>query len=215
MLLIDQIILLSSALILLGILSSKLSARIGLPMLVLFLMVGMLAGEEGLGRVVFDSPEAAHAVGTLALAIILFDGGLQTPFSAIKRVWKPASLLATLGVFLTAVITGFAASYFLPITLLEGMLLGAIVGSTDAAAVFSLLRNAGIHLNTRIKATLEIESASNDPMAIFLTIGLLEIIVNEATFGTDMLQLFALQMGGGALIGLAYGLSYDSASKSH
>lgn len=202
---IDQIILLSSALILLGILSSKLSARLGLPMLVLFLIVGMLAGEEGLGRIVFNSPEAAHAVGTLALALILFDGGLQTPMHSIRRVWKPATSLATVGVLLTALITGAAASYILPITLLEGLLIGAIVGSTDAAAVFSLLRNAGVNLNSRVKSTLEIESASNDPMAIFLTIGLLEIIVNEKEMGWNLAQLFFMQMGGGALAGLAVG----------
>lgn len=190
---------------LLGILSSKLSARLGMPMLVFFLLVGMLAGEEGLGRVVFDSPEYAHAMGTLALALILFDGGLQTPLKSIKQVWKPASLMATLGVFLTAVITGYAASYVLPISIWEGMLLGAIVGSTDAAAVFSLLRNAGINLNKRLKATLEIESASNDPMAIFLTIGLLEIIINDLKPGWSLLQLFVLQMGGGALVGLLVG----------
>ncbi|RUO26063.1 potassium/proton antiporter [Aliidiomarina minuta] len=205
MFLIDQLILLSSALILIGILSSKLSARLGLPMLVLFLMVGMLAGEEGLGRIVFDSPEIAHAIGTLALALILFDGGLQTPLASIKRVWKPASVLATLGVVFTAVVTGAAASVILPITLMEGLLLGAIVGSTDAAAVFSLLRNAGINLNNRVKATLEIESASNDPMAIFLTIALLEVILNEAEIGLGLLLFFVLQMGGGAMGGLIAG----------
>jgi cell volume regulation protein A len=205
MFVIDKLILLGAVLILLGILSSKLSARLGLPMLVLFLLVGMLAGEEGFGRIVFDSPDYAHALGTLALALILFDGGLQTPAKSIKQVWKPASVLSTFGVFLTAVITGYAASYILPITIWEGMLLGAIVGSTDAAAVFSLLRNAGIHLNGRLKATLEIESASNDPMAIFLTIALLEIIVNGLQPGIGLLQLFFIQMGGGALIGLIIG----------
>lgn len=202
---IDQIILLAAVLILFGILSSKLSARLGLPMLVLFLLVGMLAGEDGIGRIDFDNPTAAHALGTLALALILFDGGLQTPFSSIKKVWRPASFLATLGVLITAMLTGIAASLILPLTWLEGLLLGAIVGSTDAAAVFSLLRNAGIHLNSRLKATLEIESASNDPMAIFLTVGLLEIIVNKLEPGVELLQLFLLQMGGGALIGLVIG----------
>ncbi|MFY0664643.1 MAG: potassium/proton antiporter [Natronospirillum sp.] len=205
MFIIDQLILLAAALILFGILSSKLSARLGLPMLVLFLIVGMLAGEEGFGRISFDNPEAAHALGTLALALILFDGGLQTPIGSIKQVWKPASLLATFGVLFTAIITGVAASYVLPITLLEGLLIGAIVGSTDAAAVFSLLRNAGIHLNSRLKSTLEIESASNDPMAIFLTVGLLEILVHGLQPGVGLLQLFVLQMGLGAIIGLAVG----------
>lgn len=201
MFLIDQIILLSAVLILLGILSSKISARLGLPMLVLFLLIGMLAGEDGLGRIAFNNPASAHAIGTLALVLILFDGGLQTPLTAVRQVWKPASALASVGVFLTALLTGFAASLILPITTIEGLLLGAIVGSTDAAAVFSLLRNAGIHLNKRIKSTLEIESASNDPMAIFLTIGIIEIIVNDIPLGFNLVQLFVLQMGGGAIIG--------------
>ncbi len=205
MFVIDQLILLAAVLILLGILSSKLSARLGLPMLVLFLLVGMLAGEDGIGRIAFDNPQAAHALGTLALALILFDGGLQTPVQSIRQVWKPASMLATLGVLVTAIVTGVAASYILQISLLEGLLLGAIVGSTDAAAVFSLLRNAGINLNNRLKSTLEIESASNDPMAIFLTVGLLEILVNGLKPGLGLAQLFLMQMGLGAIVGLGVG----------
>lgn len=202
---IDQLILLAAILILFGIVSSKLSARLGLPMLVLFLLTGMLAGENGIGGITFDNPVAAHALGTLALAMILFDGGLQTPFASIKLVWKPASVLATLGVLVTAAITGLAAAYILDLPMLQGLLLGAIVGSTDAAAVFSLLRNAGIHINRRLKSTLEIESASNDPMAIFLTVGLLEILVNDMAFGADLLQLFVMQMGIGTVVGLAVG----------
>ncbi|PCC10315.1 potassium/proton antiporter [Pseudoalteromonas sp. JB197] len=205
MFLIDQIILLAAVLILLGIVSSKLSARLGLPVLVMFLLVGMLAGEDGPGGIFFDNAAAAHSLGTLALAMILFDGGLQTPLKAIKKVWKPASVLATLGVLITSAVTGVAAAYMLDIPLLQGLLFGAIVGSTDAAAVFSLLRNAGIHLNTKLKATLEIESASNDPMAIFLTVGLLEVLVNDMELGTGLLLMFVSQMGLGALVGLAVG----------
>ncbi|MGP9567024.1 MULTISPECIES: potassium/proton antiporter [unclassified Halomonas] len=202
---VDHLILLAAILILVGIVSSKLSARLGLPVLVLFLVIGMLAGESGVGGIAFDNPAGAHALGTLALAMILFDGGLQTPTSSIKKVWKPASLLATFGVLITAVITGLAAAYILDLPLLEGLLLGAIVGSTDAAAVFSLLRNAGIHINKKLKYTLEIESASNDPMAIFLTVGLLEILVNGMQPGVGLLELFVLQMGVGALVGLGVG----------
>lgn len=205
MFLIDQLILLAAILILFGIASSKLSARLGLPVLVLFLLIGMLAGDAGIGGVSFNSPGAAHALGTLALAIILFDGGLQTPTASIKKVWKPASLLATLGVLITAAVTGVAAAYVLNLPIMEGLLLGAIVGSTDAAAVFSLLRNAGIHIRERLKATLEIESASNDPMAIFLTVGLLEILVNDMEPGVGLLQMFLLQMGVGAAVGLGVG----------
>ncbi len=202
---VDKLILLAAVLLLVGILSSKLSARIGLPVLVLFLVIGMLAGESGIGGIAFDNPEGAHALGTLALAIILFDGGLQTPTSSIRAVWKPASLLATFGVLVTALITGAAAAYILGLPLLEGLLLGAIVGSTDAAAVFSLLRNAGIHINKRLKSTLEIESASNDPMAIFLTVGLLEVLVNGMQPGVGLLELFVMQMGVGAVVGLGIG----------
>lgn len=205
MFLIDQLILLAAVLILLGIASSKLSARLGLPVLVLFLLIGMLAGDGGIGGVSFNSPSAAHALGTLALAIILFDGGLQTQTASIKRVWRPAGLLATAGVLITAVLTGLAAGYVLDLSLMEGMLLGAIVGSTDAAAVFSLLRNAGIHIRERLKSTLEIESASNDPMAIFLTVGLLEILVNDLEPGTGLLYMFLMQMGVGAAVGLGVG----------
>lgn len=205
MFLIDQLILLAAVLILIGIASSKLSARLGLPVLVLFLLIGMLAGDSGLGGISFNSPGAAHALGTLALAIILFDGGLQTPTASIKMVWKPAVLLATVGVLGTAAVTGVAAAYVLDLPLMEGLLLGAIVGSTDAAAVFSLLRNAGIHIRERLKATLEIESGSNDPMAIFLTVGLLEILVNDMQPGVGLLHMFLLQMGVGSAIGLGVG----------
>tara|TARA_Y100001934_G_C12386609_1_gene796486 strand:+ start:3853 stop:5568 length:1716 start_codon:yes stop_codon:yes gene_type:complete len=203
--LIDHLILLSAVLILIGVFASKLSARFGLPLLVLFLGIGMLAGEDGIGGIAFDNASAAHALGTIALIFILFDGGLQTQISSIKQVWKPASVLATGGVLLTAIITGLAATLVLGLEPLQGLLLGAIVGSTDAAAVFSLLRNAGIHLNPRLKATLEIESASNDPMAIFLTIGLLEILVNDMGFGFEFFMLFVKQMGIGAICGLLVG----------
>ncbi len=168
---IELLILLTAILLLIGIASSKLSARLGVPGLVLFLFVGMLAGSEGIGRIEFENNELAYAIGTVALAIILFDGGLGTSVSEVFSVWKPAAVLATGGVLITAAITGLAASWILKITLLEGLLLGSIVGSTDAAAVFSVLRTGGITLPKRLTSTLEVESGSNDPMAIFLTIG--------------------------------------------
>ncbi len=202
---IESLILLAAVLILLGILSSKLSARLGLPVLVMFLLIGMLAGEGGIGGVAFDSPDAAYALGSLALAMILFDGGLQTPKDSIQLVWKPASLLATIGVLGTAAVTGAVAAWVLKLPLFEGFLVGAIVGSTDAAAVFSQLRNAGIHIRERLKALLEIESASNDPMAIFLTVGLLEVLVNDVEPGTGLLKLFVTQMGIGTIVGVAGG----------
>ena len=205
MFLVDQLILLAAILLLVGIISSKLSARLGMPVLVLFLGTGMLAGEAGIGGIDFNNPGLAHALGTLALAMILFDGGLQTPLASIRLVWKPASLLATLGVLITSMVTGVAAAYILKLPLLDGLLLGAIVGSTDAAAVFSLLRNAGIHINQRLNSTLELESASNDPMAIFLTIGLLEVLVNDMPLGVGLLKLFILQIGVGGAVGLLVG----------
>ncbi len=205
MFIIDQLILIAAVLILAGIVSSKLSARIGLPVLVLFLLVGMLAGESGPGGIEFSNPQSAHALGSLALAIILFDGGLQTSFTSVKLVWKPSAVLATVGVLVTAVITGVAAASILGLPLLEGLLVGAIVGSTDAAAVFSLLRNAGIYIDQRIKSLLEVESASNDPMAIFLTVGLLEVLTKEMEPGLGLLKFFFMQMGIGAVVGLAVG----------
>lgn len=202
---IDKIIFLSSVLILLGVIASKASVRLGMPVLVLFLAVGMLAGDGGIGGIVFNDTSAAYALGSIALALILYDGGLQTSAGAIKEVWKPSLLLATLGVLVTTLVTGAAATYFLNLPWQDGMLLGAIVGSTDAAAVFAQMRNAGLRIRPRIKSLLEVESASNDPMAIFLTIGLLEVIVNDMPLGVGMLQLFFTQMGLGAVIGIGIG----------
>ena len=205
MFVVDKIILVGSVLLILGILSSKLSARIGLPVLVLFLFVGMAAGSEGVGGIAFEDYRLAHGIGTLALALILFDGGLRTQSSALRAAWKPALALATGGVLVTSVLTGLVASRILGVSLLEGVLLGSIVGSTDAAAVFALLRSAGVRLKERLAATLEIESGSNDPMAIFLTIGLLEVLLGRMEPGTGLLGLFVLQMGVGAAAGLGVG----------
>jgi potassium/hydrogen antiporter len=206
MFLVDQIILLGGALLIIGIVSSKFSARLGLPVLVLFLVVGMLAGEDGIGGIAFDNVVTAHAIGTVALAIILFDGGLQTRTAALRAAWKPAALLATVGVFATAAITGLAASYILDVPVLTGLLLGSIVASTDAAAVFAVLRSQGVHLRERLSATLEIESGSNDPMAIFLTVGLIQVLTARMTLGWDLVVLFVAQMGIGTAVGLGVGL---------
>lgn len=205
MFLIDRLIFLGAVLLLLGVVSSKLSARLGLPLLVVFLAIGMLAGENGIGRVDFDDFAMAHAIGTLALAVILFHGGLQTRTDALRAVWKPSLCLATFGVVITAVVAGVAAAWILDLPLLTGLLLGSIIASTDAAAVFSVLRSQGLHLRQRVAATLEIESGSNDPMAILLTIGLLEILTGQLHPGFAMLRLFVEQMGIGALAGLVVG----------
>lgn len=202
---VDRLILVIGVLLLLGIASSKFSARVGVPVLVLFLGVGMLAGSEGLGGIDFENYTLAHGIGTAALALILFDGGLRTPLSSIRIGWKPSLALATIGVLVTSILTGLAATQILGISLLEGILLGGIVGSTDAAAVFSVLRSSGLKLRERLAATLEIESGSNDPMAIFLTVGMLEVLLGRMELGADLLWLFVLQMTVGAIAGVAVG----------
>ncbi|MFN3157960.1 MAG: potassium/proton antiporter [Rubinisphaera brasiliensis] len=205
MFLIDELILVGSVLLLLGIISNLISSRLGVPVLVLFLFLGMLAGSEGIGGIEFSDYQLAHAVGTIALAMILFDGGLSTKSDAVVCAWKPAVSLATVGVFITAGVTGIAASYILGLTWLQGLLLGSIVGSTDAAAVFSILRNSGVTLPQKISSTLEVESGSNDPMAIFLTIGCIELIAQRMDFGPALLLLFLVQMVVGLLVGVGVG----------
>ncbi len=198
-------LLLAGALLLLGIASSKFSARLGVPVLVLFLSVGMLAGSEGVGRIPFENYGLANSIGSVALALILFDGGLRTSIASVQKVWKPALALSTLGVLLTSLITGLAAAWVLKLPLLQGLLVGSIVGSTDAAAVFSVLRSSGLKLPERLTATLEVESGSNDPMAIFLTLGLIGVITGSADSPQALLWLFVGQFGVGALGGLVTG----------
>lgn len=207
MFVIDTSILIAGVLLLVGIVSSKISARLGVPVLVLFLLVGMLAGSEGLGGLMFEDYKLAHAIGTLALAMVLFDGGLSTTFAAVRSAWKPSVLLATVGVLITAVITGLAAHWILQISVMEGLLLGSIVGSTDAAAVFSVLRAGGIGLPRRLSSVLEIESASNDPMAIFMTVGCIEVLLGNVVLGPGLLGMLASQMLIGTVCGVAGGFA--------
>ncbi len=202
---VDALILLGATLLMVAILSNTLSSRIGVPGLVIFLAVGMLAGEDGIGRIAFDAYPIAHAVGTLALVLILFDGGLQTPWRSFRIAWKPAVTLATVGVVVTAGITGLAASWILGIPLVVGLLLGSIVGSTDAAAVFSVLRGRGLHLRPRVASALEIESGSNDPMAVLLTLGCLGLLTGTMGVGWEMGGFFVQQAAIGALGGVGIG----------
>jgi cell volume regulation protein A len=202
---INAAMLLAGVLLLLGIASSKFSARLGMPVLVLFLLVGMLAGSEGLGGIPFEDYPLANSVGSVALALILFDGGLRTSLTSVQRVWRPALSLSTIGVLLTSLLTGLAAAWVLKMPLLQGLLLGSIVGSTDAAAVFSVLRTSGLKLPERLTATLEVESGSNDPMAIFLTLGLIGVITGSADSPQALLLLFLAQFGVGSLVGLGVG----------
>jgi len=198
-------ILVGALLLFISIVASDISSRAGMPLLLVFLGLGMLAGEDGPGGIRFDDFEAAYLVGTLALAIIIFDGGMRTRTEAFRVALAPAVTLATVGVVCTAGLLGAFAAWALGIGWLEGMLLGAIVGSTDAAAVFSLLRHAGATLKDRVASTLEIESASNDPMAIFLTIALLEVVIAGGSLDATVLLAFVKQFGIGAMLGLAGG----------
>jgi len=206
MLSINTLMFASGLLLLIGIGSSKFSARLGMPVLVLFLGVGMLAGSDGIGGIEFSDFGLANSIATVALVIILFDGGLQTTIGSVRSVWKPALSLATMGVVVTSAVTGLVAAWVLGVPLLHGMLLGSIVGSTDAAAVFSVLRTSGLKIPSRLQATLEVESGSNDPMAIFLTVGLIEVITGDgnATPGSLVL-LFVMQFGVGSVVGLGVG----------
>lgn len=202
---INTLFLLSGFLIALSVLASRLSSLFGLPLLIIFLALGMLAGEDGLLGIQFDDYSQAFLIGHLALAMILLDGGLRTRLQTFRVGFKPALTLATLGVFVTSGIVGLIATWIFQLSLLEGLLIGAIVGSTDAAAVFSMLRGRGININERVAATLEIESGTNDPMAIFLTLLLIEMLVGDFKTPLDSVLFFIQQFGLGILVGLAGG----------
>ena len=202
---INTLFLLSGFLIALSILASRLSSLFGLPLLIIFLGLGMLAGEQGVLGIQFDDYSLAFLIGHLALAMILLDGGLRTRLKTFRVGFKPALSLATLGVFLTSGIIGVLAMWVFDLTLVQGLLVGAIVGSTDAAAVFSMLSGRGINLNERVGATLEIESGTNDPMAIFLTIMLVELLVGDIGGVTQTLLFLIEQFGFGMLMGIGGG----------
>ena len=191
----------SGVLVLTSLLAGVLSARLGLPFLLVFLVAGMLAGVDGPIGFRFDDVQLSAWVGNAALAVILLEGGVSTRMSTFKSGFRPALVLATVGVALTAAMVGAVAMWTMRVDWRYGLMLGAIVGSTDAAAVFSLLRQTGIRLDERVSAALELESGLNDPMAVFLTLALIATIQSHAGIG-DALWLLARQAGFGAAIGL-------------
>jgi len=193
-------ILLGASLILAGILSSLVALRFGAPLLLGFIGVGMLAGESGPGGIQFDDVQTTYFVGSIALALILFDGGLRTRIATVRSVIAPSLILATIGVMLTAAITAPFAKYALALNWTEAALVGAVVASTDAAAVFLLIHSRGLRLRPRVAATLEVESGTNDPFAIFLTIMLVEMLLSGQQSMQHVLVSLALKgLGGGAL----------------
>jgi cell volume regulation protein A len=199
------VILLGALLVLTGILSSLIAMRFGAPLLFVFLLVGMLAGESGPGGIRFDDVRSTYIVGSIALALILFDGGLRTRFATFRNVLGPAVALATIGVVLTALLTAPVAKFTLGLNWVEAMLVGAVVASTDAAAVFFLSHARGLRLRPRVAATLEVESGSNDPFAVFLTIVLVQfLLIGEQTWLQVTLELLR-QTIIGALIGILGG----------
>jgi len=204
----DQVsiaILLGAALLMAGILSSLLALRFGAPLLLVFLIVGILAGDSGPGGIAFDDVRTTYLVGSVALALILFDGGLRTRFQTIRAVLAPSMALATIGVLVTAAITAPAARYALDLNWTEALLVGAVVASTDAAAVFLLVHAQGLRLRPRVGATLEAESGSNDPFAVFLTLMLVELIaVGHSSTGHVLMEL-AREAVLGAIIGVIGG----------
>ncbi|MGP4081707.1 potassium/proton antiporter [Pseudalkalibacillus sp. R45] len=196
---VDGTILLVSFLLIIGVITAKFSSRLGLPSLVLFIVVGMVLSQY----IYYDNAMLTQLIGTFALIVILFEGGLQTKWPDIKKVYKPSLSLATLGVLATTIVIGVAAKYILGVSWLEGFLFGAIVGSTDAAAVFAALGNKNI--KRKLTSTLEAESGTNDPMAIFLTVSLLQLIQNPETNPDVLVFDFFWQMGIGLLLGLLFG----------
>jgi potassium/hydrogen antiporter len=198
----------AAAVVFASVLTGLFSARIGLSSLLVFLLAGILVGEDGIGRLRFDDFHLSFWVGNVALAIILLDGGSRTPFATFRTGLRPAAVLATAGVFITAGVTALAAMWLLDLEWAPALLLGAIVGSTDAAAVFALLTRSGVTLNERVAATLEIESGMNDPMAVYLTLAFIALVAvgGQPLDAVPQLALdFAQQFGWGAVLGLASG----------
>jgi cell volume regulation protein A len=202
----SELILLGGLLLLLSVFAGAISARLGAPLLLAFLGLGMLAGEDGPGHIRFDDFRTSYLIGSLALAIILFDGGLATRWNHVKQLMVPSALLATVGVAVTAGIVGATAHYGFAVPWPSALLVGAVVAPTDAAAVVSVLQMQKLGLRPRVAAVLELESGFNDPMAVFATLALIEVIQHGATVSwAHAGELFGIQLLGGIAIGVAGG----------
>ena len=202
---IENILLVGSILLLISVIVGKTSYKFGVPTLLLFLIVGMLAGTDGIIGIHFDDPKIAQFIGIVSLNFILFSGGLDTNFTAVKPILKEGLVLSTLGVLLTALTLGTFVWMVTDFTIYESMLLGSIVSSTDAAAVFSILRSKSLALKNNLRPTLELESGSNDPMAYVLTIAFLTLVVHQDKSLLSIVPLFFQQMIFGAILGFAFG----------
>ena len=202
---IENILLVGSLLLLISVIVGKPSYKFGVPTLLIFLVIGMLAGSEGIGGIYFDDPKIAQFIGIVSLNFILFSGGLDTNFDAVKPVLKQGLVLSTLGVLLTAVSLGTFVWVITDFTIYESLLLGSIVSSTDAAAVFSILRSKNLALRENIRPTLELESGSNDPMAYVMTIACLTLVINQDQDFLSTIPFFLQQMVLGALAGWGFG----------
>ncbi len=202
----EMFLLVAAGLVLLSVLMSPLAIRLGAPILLIFLGIGMLVGQDGPGGYAFNDFGLAYQVGSIALAVILFTGGLGTSTRDIRVCWGPALMLATVGVVFTASVVGVSV-WLLGIPLLMALLLGAVVGSTDAAATFLLLQGRGIRLKGRVMETIVVESGLNDPMAIFLTIVLVSYVdAGGGDLSWDLGRTFLIQLGVGAIAGILGGL---------
>lgn len=203
-----NVILIGSILLFISILVGQRAYKFGIPALVLFLGVGMLAGTDGIGGINFDSPGIAQFIGVIALNFILFSGGLDTEWKSVKPVMWPGVALSTLGVLLTAIATGLFVHWVVPgFSFFEGLLLGSIVSSTDAAAVFSILRSKSLRLKYNLRPTLEFESGSNDPMAYLLTITCLSLVIDPTTSVSEAIINFVTQILVGGAAGILFGIS--------
>jgi potassium/hydrogen antiporter len=200
----ENILLIGSILLLISILAGKTSYKFGVPTLILFLLIGMLAGSEGVGNIYFNDPSAAQLIGIVSLNFILFSGGLDTSWKTVRPVLWQGFSLATLGVLITAVSLGIFVWAVSDFGLVEGLLLGAVVSSTDAAAVFSILRSKNLQLKDNLRPTLELESGSNDPMAYVLTISFLGLLMNPSQSWLTVIFTFVQQMVLGGIMGFAF-----------